>query len=271
MVDNSETLETLLRVAVEAVTAGSRALMDRFRPPEGAALAVTYKGTADPVTDADIASDRAIASVLNQPGVPGDILSEESSLDRGEGRLTWFIDPLCGTIPFSTGLPHWGPSVALGDGTNFLVGAIALPTTNDLLSSAMGRGAFLNGQPLKVHEPPGALGDVGIVIDVVHRRKMIPALHAMEEASGRRFSFGSAVYPIAQLLLGRLHGVVFASGLSVHTAGGAAIASELGVRVTDVDGNEPLWNADGAEVGSLVLAWPRTHEALLRIAAEAKA
>ena len=138
MVDSAETLDTLLRVAVEAVTAGSRALMDRFRPPEDAALSVTYKGTADPVTDADIASDRAIASVLNRPGVPGDILSEESSLDRGDGRLTWLIDPLCGTIPFSTGLPHWGPSVAVGDGTNFLIGAITLPTTGELLSAAKG-------------------------------------------------------------------------------------------------------------------------------------
>ena len=115
--------------------------MDRFRPPGDAALSVTYKGIADPVTDADLASDRAIANVLVQPGVPGDILSEESSLDRGDGRMTWYVDPLCGTIPFSTGLPHWGPSVALGDGTSFVVSAIALPTTGEVISAARGHGA----------------------------------------------------------------------------------------------------------------------------------
>ena len=271
MVDSAETAERLLRVATEAAVAGSRALMDRFRPPEDAALRVTYKGTADPVTDADVESDRAIAGVLNQSGVPGDILSEESSVDRGDGRLTWLIDPLCGTIPFSTGLPHWGVSVALGDGANFLIGVITLPTTGEVLSAAVRHGAFLNGQPLKAQEPPGALQDVGVVIDVVHTREMTPALHALEGAAGRRFSFGSAVYPIAQMLLGRLHGVVFASGLSVHTAGGAAIASQLGVRVTDVAGNAPLWNADGTGVGSLVMAWSRTHDALLRVVAESSA
>ena len=110
-----------------------------------------------------------------------------------------------------------------------------------------------------------------MVIDVVDSREMTPPLHAIDAASGRRFSFGSAVYPIAQLLLGRIHGIVFASELSVHTAGGAAIARELGVRVTDVAGNEPLWDAQSTGTGTLVFAWPRTHEAILRAVAEASA
>ena len=132
----------------------------------------------------------------------------------------------------------------------------------------MGHGAFLNGQPFTVQEPPGALKDVGVVIDVIHSRQMTPAFRALEAAAGRRFSFGSAVYPIAQLLLGRLHGVVFASPLSVHTAGGAAIAKELGIRVTDIAGNYPRWSANESGEGSLVMAWPRTHDALLRVVAE---
>ena len=268
MVDSPKNIRELLRVATEAAEAGSRSLMERFRPLEEAALRVTYKGTADPVTDADLASDSAIVDVLSRPGVPGDILSEESSLDRGDRSLTWLVDPLCGTIPFSTGLPHWGVSVALADSTSLLIGAVTVPTTGEVLRAVAGHGAFLNGRPLEVREPPGALEDVGIVIDVVHSRYMTPALQALESAAGRRFSFGSAVYPVAQMLLGRLHGVVFAGGLSVHTAGGAAIASELGIRVTDIAGDRPVWADDPGE-GSLVMAWPRTHAAILRAAAEA--
>jgi myo-inositol-1(or 4)-monophosphatase len=159
----------------------------------------------------------------------------------------------------------------LGDGANFVVGAIALPTTGEVLSTALGHGAFLNGKPLNVQEPPGVLEDVGIVIDIVHSWQMTPELNALEVSSGRRFTFGFAVYPIAQMLLGRIHGVVFASELSVHTAGGAAIAHELGVRVTDLAGNEPLWDALSTGTGSLVLAWSRTHDAILRVVAEALA
>ena len=63
--------------------------------------------------------------------------------------------------------------------------------------------------------------------------------------------------------LGRLHGVAGLSGLSVHTAAGVVIARELGVRVTDEAGDDVIWDPDSASNG-LVIAWPRTHRALMR-------
>ena len=101
-------IDNWLNVAIDASEAGSRALLGRFRPPIETPLELNYKGPGDVVTDADIASDKAIADVLTRSGVPGNILSEESRTDKGDGQLTWLIDPLCGTLPFSTGLPHWG-------------------------------------------------------------------------------------------------------------------------------------------------------------------
>ena len=99
-------LEGLSRVAVEAAESASAALLARFRPPADAPLELNYKDPGDVVTDADLAADRAIAQVLESRGAPGNLLSEESSIDKGDSRLTWLIDPLCGTLPFSSGLPH---------------------------------------------------------------------------------------------------------------------------------------------------------------------
>ena len=93
-----------LSIAIDAADAASRTLLSRFRPPMETPLELSYKGPSDIVTDADIASDKAIADVLTQSGVPGDILSEESRTERGDDQFTWLIDPLCGTLPFSTGL-----------------------------------------------------------------------------------------------------------------------------------------------------------------------
>ena len=56
--------EEWLGVAIDASEAASRALLSRFRPPMETPLALSYKGPSDVVTDADIASDRAIADVL---------------------------------------------------------------------------------------------------------------------------------------------------------------------------------------------------------------
>ena len=64
------------------------------------------------------------------------------------------------------------------------------------------------------------------------------------------------------MLLGRLHGVAGLSGLSVHSAAGVVIARELGVRVTDEAGDEVVWDP-GVAPNGLVIAWPRTHKALL--------
>ena len=220
MPDSSDdSIDMWLGVAIEAAEAVSRALLDRFRPPANAPLELNYKGDSDVVTDADIASDKAIADVLTRPGVPGDILSEESATDRGDGQLTWLIDPLCGTLPFSTGLPHWGVCIALSSGPDLLVGVVALPSTGEVLSAARGRGAFLNGSPFKAHEPPGAIRDVGVAIEGINQGidDVVRALHG---AVGRSYSFESAAYPIGQVLLGRLHGVGGLMGLSVHTAAG---------------------------------------------------
>ena len=172
------------------------------------------------------------------------------------------IDPLCGTLPFSTGLPHWGVCVALRSGTDLLVGVVALPTTGEVLSAVRGQGAFLNGSPVQAQEPPGELQDIGVAIEGNNQR-FTDSQRILQSAPGRTYSFESAAYPIGQVLLGRLHGVAGLSGLSVHTAAGVVIARELGVRVTDEAGDEVVWDTDSAPNG-LVIAWPRTHKALLR-------
>lgn len=100
------------RKALDAALAASRAasaeLLKLFRRTEGSQLATRMKSPASPVTEADLNSDRAIVRALNDAGVPGSILSEESRSTRPGEKLTWLIDPLCGTVPFSTGMDHTG-------------------------------------------------------------------------------------------------------------------------------------------------------------------
>lgn len=255
-----------LRVAIDASEAASSALLSRFRPPIENPLALNYKGPSDIVTDADIASDKAITNVLTRSGVLGDFLSEESKTDRGDGQLTWLVDPLCGTLPFSTGLPHWGVCIALRCGIDLLLGVVALPTEGAVLSAVRGQGAFLNGKPHRAQEPPGELQDIGLAIEG-NNRLYTESQRLLQSAPGRRYSYVSAAYPIGQVLLGRLHGVAGLNGLSVHTAAGVVIARELGVRVTDEAGNDVVWDPTSSPNG-LVVAWPRTHKTIMRALSE---
>ncbi len=252
-----------LRTAIDASEAASRILLDCFRPPVDAPLKLNYKGGGDLVTDADMASDNAITDVLTRSGLPGDILSEESRTDIGDGQFTWLIDPLCGTLPFSTGLPHWGVCIGLRSGTDLLLGVVALPTEGEVLSAARGQGAFLNGSPLRAQEPPGELRDIGIAVEGNNQRST-ESQHVLQSAAGRTYTYVSAAYPISQVLLGRLHGVAGLTGLNVHTAAGVVIAREMGVCVTDESGADVTWDPDRSANG-LVVAWPRTHKALMKV------
>ena len=141
-----------------------------------------------------------------------------------------------------------------------LIGVVALPASGELLSAVRGRGAYVNGKKLEAREPPGNPSDVAIAIEG-YGSLLTPAERALGEAAGRRYAFASAAYPLGQVLLGRLHGAVFME-VNVHTAAAVVIARELGIRVTDEAGNEVGWPSQEPS-GSLVVAWPRAHEALL--------
>ena len=257
--------DAALRAATNAASAASRILLGRYRSLADKPLRISTKGRGAIVTDADMEADRAIAAALDEAGAPGDFLSEESSRRRGGDGLTWLIDPLCGTTPFSTGMGHWGVNIALRAGPEIEVGVLELPTLGEQLAAVRGKGATRDGRPLEAHAPPGRLQDVAVALEIdggpewdrLATSKLGWARHA-----GQINSFTSAAYPIGQLLLGRLHAAVFYKIASVHLAAGAAIASELGVRVTDSQGARLDWTrVDDFECA--VVGWPDVHAELI--------
>jgi len=141
-----------------------------------------------------------------------------------------------------------------------MIGVVALPTSNEVLSAVRGRGAYINGKKLETQEPPGNPRDVAIAIEY-DIRLITGSIRALAEAAGRTYTFASAAYPLGQLLLGRLHGAVFKE-VSVHTAASVVIARESGIRVTDETGNDVEW-ASNTPSELLLVAWPPTHKILL--------
>jgi myo-inositol-1(or 4)-monophosphatase len=254
-----------LRAALAAADAATTELLARFRPSGKAALDIRVKGPGALVTDADVAADGAIADALIGLDAPGDILSEESQQDRGDPGLTWLIDPLCGTTPYSTGLGQWGVNIALRSRAGLELGVLAIPTLREMLSAVRGKGVSRNGQPWNAIEPPGEMGDIAIGIEIDSgpdwAERMAGDLRWLR-VNGQVYSFVSAAYPTAQVILGRMHGVVFHRITPVHLAASAVIAEELGIRVTGPAGEKLDW-ADDEGFDRVLFAWPRTHHALL--------
>lgn len=254
-----------LAAATTAAGAAAQTLMRRFRPSRKEPLEVWTKGPGALVTDADIAADRAIAAALEQASVPGDFVSEESRVARAGRDLTWLIDPLCGTTPFSTGMGHWGVNVALRSGGNIEVGALALPAQGELLSAVRGKGAARAGLRFVPSAPPGELQDVAIALEIdsgPEWARLVDSALSWTARVGQINSFASAAYPVGQILLGRLHAAVFYKIAAVHLAAGAAIAAEVGVLFTDGRGGPLDWASDN-DFGCVVVGWPEIHAELI--------
>jgi myo-inositol-1(or 4)-monophosphatase len=149
--------EELLAVAVEAARCGGALLAARVR--HGAERQVSAKSTpTDLVSEADLASERAIRELLAVRRPHDGFVGEEGDHVEGTSGLNWVVDPLDGTVNFLFDLPQWCVSVAVRDAEGtILAGAICDPSREQLFSAARGGHATLVG-PEGTIELGGAQG-----------------------------------------------------------------------------------------------------------------
>ncbi|MDP9822165.1 inositol monophosphatase family protein [Nocardioides massiliensis] len=99
---------------------------------------------SDVVTEADHAAERLIVERLQEERPDDGVLGEEGAASAGTSGRRWVIDPVDGTYNFTQGSDYWCSAVALVDGDELLLGAVAhaasgrvvvggpqLPTTAD--------------------------------------------------------------------------------------------------------------------------------------------
>jgi histidinol-phosphatase len=116
--------------------------MDRFKAQD---LQVNQKPDATPVTDADMAVEKALRSALSRSRPRDAVLGEEfgsSIAAAGPSQRQWVIDPIDGTKNFLRGVPIWATLIALMDGDEPVVGLVSAPALNRRWWAAKGVGAY---------------------------------------------------------------------------------------------------------------------------------
>src|SRR3954452_12805380 len=118
--------DELLAIAEEGARAAGAVLLERFGAPRRGVPAKT--SPTDPVSEADLAAERALREILSKRR-PGDaVLGEEGGqAGAGDTGLRWVVDPLDGTVNFLFGIPQWAVSVACEDASGTLVGVVHDP------------------------------------------------------------------------------------------------------------------------------------------------
>ncbi len=115
-------------------------------------VAADYKADDTPVTRADEAAEELIRSRLEAAYPDHGIVGEEWGTSREGAPLRWYIDPIDGTKSFMRGVPLYAVLLGLEAEGEVVVGAAFFPALGELLYAAKGKGAFLNGRPVRVRE-----------------------------------------------------------------------------------------------------------------------
>lgn len=123
-------------------------LLDRFRRP----MPSKRKAGAGLLTEADTMAEGSLVTGLGKHFPKSKFLAEESGGEMGPCEHKWIIDALDGTSNFAHGLPWFAISVALEVRGDLESGWVYVPATKEMFFAHKGKGAFLNGKPIRVSE-----------------------------------------------------------------------------------------------------------------------
>jgi histidinol-phosphatase len=131
----------LLEAVTDVARAAGAVALRHFK----STLTVERKPDGSPVTIADRGAEHCARDWIRARFPDDGILGEELGAVRQEARRRWIIDPIDGTKSFVRGVPLWGTLVAVCDGNDVLAGAASFPSLGEVVSAAVGRGAWWNG------------------------------------------------------------------------------------------------------------------------------
>ena len=257
----------MLDFAIETAREAGRVLAERFGR---ASLEVTHKGDIDLVTESDLAAERVIVERIRSYYPRHAVLAEEAGkVAAAEGAGTsaykWIVDPLDGTTNYAHGYPCYSVSIALEREGELVIGVIHDPTRDETFAAERGRGATLNGRPIRVSEIQDlneALLCTGYPYDVRGQDNFVRNFkNFILHAQGVRRD-GSAALDLAYVACGRFDGF-WEEGLRPwDVAAGALLIEEAGGRVSRYDDapydiyTPPIMASNGL-----------VHEAMMRVLA----
>ncbi len=116
--------------------------MGRFRALD---LRVSAKPDLTPVSDADMAVEKALRATLARTRPRDGVLGEEFGAiapAAGPSRRQWVIDPIDGTKNYVRGVPIWASLIALMDANEPVVGLVSAPALGRRWWAAKNLGAY---------------------------------------------------------------------------------------------------------------------------------
>jgi histidinol-phosphatase len=245
-----------LATALEAAQAGA-AVIRRYYQRN---LQVTLKADKSPVTQADVETEQVIRAIIGQRFPTHGFYGEETGQSSLDAEYLWLVDPIDGTKAFVREYPFFSTQIALMHRGRLIAGVSSAPVYGELAYAEVGRGAWLNEQPLKV-------SDIATI-----ETAAISASNLKTLASGARWArFGQLVTRAQRirgygdflhyhlLAAGKIDVVIESDVNILDIAPLAVIVEAAGGRFTDLEGRAP-----DLKTTSVLATNGKLHDAVLK-------
>ena len=216
---------------------------------------------AGPVTEADLAVDKYLKSVLLNARPNYGWLSEET--EDGSERLSlsrqFIIDPIDGTRAFIQGAEDWGISVAVAEHGIITAAVVYMPVKDMLFTATKGQGAKLNNMKITVPSPanPARVLSQKATFDQKNwKQGILPGIE-------RHFRT-SLAYRLCLVAMGRFDGMItLHKSWEWDIAAGTLIVNEAGGSVTDRKGASLKFNNPQPKQNGIIAAHSSLHAQIL--------
>ena len=253
-----------------AYAAGTHLQASRSRLSE---IVITQKLPGDVVSAIDREARALIRDVVARHFPGHGFVGEEGGTERrdaellADGRPVWVVDPLDGRSNYLRGYPQYAVSIALVEAGEPQIGVIYDPSRNEFFGAIRGRGAVLNGEPIRCAKPRPAAEALAATVFPRPASPRMPVYMAelgrvLRAFTGVRRS-GSLALELAYLAAGRIDAFWEHDTGTWDCAAGCVLLREAGALIHARDGRPLLASR------SVLACTPTLFEPFLSLLAEA--
>ena len=230
-----------LELALRLADAADAQSLPRFDSPD---LEVSTKADSSHVTDADLATERAIREILTAERPADGIFGEEFGAE-GSTHRQWIIDPIDGTANFLRGVPLWGTMIALAVDGVPQVGVVSMPALGRRWWASAGAGAWTatDAEPRRIRTSSvSTLDEASVSFQSITQwaeSDHLEQLLTLADRVWRDRAYGD-IYAYMLLAEGRLEMVAEFGVKEYDVAAAVPIVREAGGRMTGFDGAETI-------------------------------
>lgn len=216
-----------------------------------------------PVTKADIEINEMVIKEVKIHYPDYEILGEENSTNNGTEKKLFVVDPVDGTYMFTIGCPLFVFSAAVVINGESVSGIICNPLAKRTLIAEKGKGAYLAEENKRISvSKKNILKEAFINIawkDVRMTEKII-------EAGASPMQIYSIIEASSLVATGGFDGAIFRFDSEVDIASVKIIVEEAGGKVTDIEGNEQMYDK---KINGAIVSNGYLHEDLVVAVKEA--